>query len=124
MTTPIISIPPGMSVADALSVMEKHVIRQVAISSGNKVYGLISRDDIIVKMEKALVETVNAFKVESPLCVMSPFASTSLTEKKSTLICPHCNNEFHDKEILANHVKAIHSISTGDIESSSTRNKT
>jgi CBS domain-containing protein len=124
MTTPIISIPPSMSVADALSVMEKHVIRQVAVSSGNKVYGLISRDDIIVKMEKALVETVNAFKVESPLCVMSPFASTSLTEKKSTLICPHCNNEFHDKELLANHVKAIHPISAGDIKSNSTRDKT
>jgi signal-transduction protein with cAMP-binding, CBS, and nucleotidyltransferase domain len=123
MTTPIISIPPSMSVADALSVMEKHVIRQVAVSSGNKVYGLISRDDIIVKMEKALV-TVNAFKVESPLCIMSPFASTSLTEKKSTLICPHCNDEFHDKELLANHVKAIHPISTGDIESNSSTDKT
>jgi CBS-domain-containing membrane protein len=124
MTTPIISIPPSMSVADALSVMEKHVIRQVAVSSGSKVYGLISRDDIIVKMEKALVETVNAFKVESPLCVMSPFASTSLTEKKSTLICPHCNDEFHDKELLANHVKAIHPISTRDIESNSSTDRT
>jgi CBS domain-containing protein len=124
MTTPIISIPPSMSIADALSVMEKHVIRQVAVSSGNKVYGLISRDDIIVKMEKALVETVNAFKVESPLCIMSPFASTSLTEKKATLICPQCSNEFHDKELLAKHVKEIHPISTTDTESKSSNDKT
>jgi CBS domain-containing protein len=123
MTTPIISIPPSMTIADALSVMEKHVIRQVAVSSGNKVYGLISRDDIIVKMEKALVETVNALKVESPLCIMSPFASTSLTEKKSTLICPHCSNEFHDKGLLAKHVKEIHPISTSDTESKSLDDK-
>ena len=62
MTTPIISIPPSMSVADALSVMEKHVIRQVAVSSGNKVYGLISKITPLSKWRKHLGETTTRSK--------------------------------------------------------------
>ena len=109
MSRPIISINPEMSVADALSVMEKHVIRQVVVSSGSKVYGIISRDDIMVKMERALVETATAFKIDAPLCVMSPFASTSLVDRGSTLTCPHCTREYQSKELLSSHVKTVHS---------------
>jgi predicted transcriptional regulator len=110
MSAPIISIPPEISVADALSVMEKHDIRQVVVSSGPEIYGTIGREDIIVKMEKALIETNNAFKINSPLCIMNPFASTSLAEKRSMLVCPHCRTEYSNKELLSKHVKVIHPI--------------
>jgi CBS domain-containing protein len=98
-----------MPISDALSVMEKHVIRQVVVSSGSKVYGIISRDDIMTKMERALVETVTAFKIDAPLCIMSPFASTSLIDRGSTLTCPHCTREYKNKELLSSHVKTVHS---------------
>lgn len=57
MSTPIISIPPDMSVGDALTVMEKRDIRQIVVSANSKIYGMIDREDIISKMEKALMET-------------------------------------------------------------------
>jgi CBS domain-containing protein len=109
MSTPIISIPPDMSVADALSVMEKHDIRQIIVSENSKIYGLLDREDIIMKMERAIVETTDAFKIDAPLCIMDPFASAYISENKSVLVCPHCQMEYKDKDLLSKHVKAIHS---------------
>lgn len=108
MSIPIISIRPDTSIADALSVLEKHVIRQVVVSSGPEVYGIISRDEIMLKMERALIETFNAFKTDSPLCIMSPFASTDASEHGSTLTCPHCQTEYRSKDLLSEHVKLTH----------------
>lgn len=108
MSVPIISIRPETSIADALSVLEKHVIRQIVVSSGSEVYGIISRDEIMMKMERALIETFNAFKTDSPLCIMSPFASTDASEHRSTLTCPHCQTEYRSKDLLSEHVKITH----------------
>jgi CBS domain-containing protein len=108
MSSPIISVPPEMSLADALSVMEKHDIRQVIVSASTKIYGILDREDMIVKMQRAIVGTNEAFKIDSPLCIMDPFASTLISEKISTLVCPHCQAEYKDKELLSKHVKAIH----------------
>lgn len=108
MSVPIISIRPETSIADTLSVLEKHVIRQVVVSSGSEVYGIISRDEIMLKMERALIETFNAFKTDSPLCIMSPFASTDASEHGSTLTCPHCQTEYRSKDLLSEHVKLTH----------------
>ena len=109
MSSPIISVPPEVSILDALTAMEKHNIRQLVVSSNSKVYGTISREDIIMKTEKAVMETLNAFKSDSAVCIMSPFASTSLINKRDGLVCPHCSNQYNDKELLSKHVKVIHS---------------
>jgi CBS-domain-containing membrane protein len=109
MSTPIISIPPDMSVADALSVMENHDIRQVLVSENSKIYGILYREDIIMKLERAMIETNKATKLDSPLCIMDPFASAFISEKKSMLACPHCKAEYKDKDLLSKHVRVIHS---------------
>jgi CBS-domain-containing membrane protein len=109
MSTPIISIPPNMSVADALSVMENHDIRQVLVSENSKIYGILYREDIIMKLERAIIETNKATKLDSPLCIMDPFASAFISEKKSMLACPHCKAEYEDKDLLSKHVRVIHS---------------
>ena len=100
MSSPIISVPPEVSILDALAAME---------SSNSKVYGTISREDIVIRTEKAVVQTLNAFKLDSAVCIMSPFASTSLIDKRDGLVCPHCSNQYNDKELLSKHVKVIHS---------------
>jgi CBS domain-containing protein len=110
MSSPIISIPPNMSIADAFSVMEKHDIRQVVVSFDSKIYGMVDREDTIIRMEKALIETANAFKIDSPLCILDPMASTHIANKRSMLTCPHCQTEYKDKELLSKHVKVIHSV--------------
>jgi predicted transcriptional regulator len=109
MSSPIISVPPDVSIADALAAMEKHNIRQLLVSSNANVYGTITREDIIIKTEKAVVQTLDAFKLDSAVCIMSPFASTSLMNKRDSLVCPHCSNQYNDKELLSKHVKVIHS---------------
>jgi CBS domain-containing protein len=109
MSSPIISVLPEVSISDALAAMEKHNIRQLVVSSNSKVYGTVSREDIIVKTERAVVQTINAFKLESAVCIMSPFASTSLVNKRNELVCPHCSNQYDNKELLSKHVKVIHS---------------
>lgn len=108
MSVPIISMPPETSIGDALKIMEKHDIRQVVIASGSNIYGIVDREDIIVKMERAVLENVQASKIDSPLCIMDPFSSTSVGEKKSILVCPHCQTEYSNKELLTKHIKVIH----------------
>jgi predicted transcriptional regulator len=108
MSSPIISVPPEVSILDALAAMEKHNIRQLVVSSNSKVYGTIGREDIIIRTEKAVVQTLNAFKLDSAVSIMSPFATTSLMDKRDGLVCPHCSNQFNDKELLSKHVKVIH----------------
>jgi CBS-domain-containing membrane protein len=102
-------LPPEVTILDALAAMEKHSIRQLVVSSNSKVYGIISREDIIIKTEKAVMQTMNAFKLDSAVCIMSPFASTSLMDKRDGLTCPHCSNQYNNKELLSKHVKVIHS---------------
>src|ERR687888_1636059 len=109
MSTPIISVPHNMSVADALAVMENHDIRQVLVSENSKVYGILYREDIVMKLERAIIETNKATKLDSPLCIMDPFASAFISEKKSMLVCPHCKAEYKDKDLLSKHVRVIHS---------------
>jgi signal-transduction protein with cAMP-binding, CBS, and nucleotidyltransferase domain len=109
MSTPIISVPHNMSVADALAVMENHDIRQVLVSENSKIYGILYREDIVMKLERAIIETNKATKLDSPLCIIDPFASAFISEKKSMLACPHCKAEYKDKDLLSKHVREIHS---------------
>jgi CBS domain-containing protein len=114
MSSPIISIPLDMSISDTLSVMERHNIRQAVVSSDStNIYGIIDREDIITKMEKAVVQLENAFKTDSsaPLCIMNPLASSHVEEKSSLLVCPHCNTKYNTKELLSSHVKETHAFS-------------
>lgn len=108
MSSPVISIPPEMSISDALSVMEKHIIRQLIITTSNSVLGIVSRDGIMAKMEKAAMETINAATTSSSLCILNPFASTHLKDKRAMLICPHCQQEYSDKEVLSKHMQSTH----------------
>src|SRR5215203_2078038 len=115
MSSPIISIPLEMSISDTLSVMEKHDIRQAVVSSGStNIYGIIDREDIITKMEKAAIQMENASKKDSsaPLCIMNPLASLHIRERGSLLMCPHCKTEYNKKELLSRHVRETH-IGTG-----------
>ena len=46
MNTPIIAVDPASTVQEALSIMDKHAIRQIVVSSNSSVLGIISRDDL------------------------------------------------------------------------------
>ena len=73
MSAPVISIPPEMSITDALSVMEKHIIRQLVVTTSNSVLGIVSRDGIMTKMEKAAMETMNGSNYGFIIVYTEPF---------------------------------------------------
>ena len=79
------------------------------VTTSNSVLGIVSRDGIMTKMEKAAMETMNAATTASSLCILNPFASTQLKDKKAMLICPHCQKEYADKDVLSKHMQSTHS---------------
>ncbi|MDQ3836659.1 MAG: CBS domain-containing protein, partial [Thermoproteota archaeon] len=53
MTSPVLAVDPHNSVQETLSIMDKHVVRQVIVSSHSAVLGMASRDDIFEKIHMA-----------------------------------------------------------------------
>jgi CBS domain-containing protein len=46
MTSPVLAVGPHNTIQETLSIMDKHVIRQVIVSSHSAILGIVSRDDI------------------------------------------------------------------------------
>src|SRR5215213_2529343 len=59
MTSPVLAVGPHNTVQETLSIMDKHIIRQVIISSHSAVLGMVSRDDIFEKINMATVSTAH-----------------------------------------------------------------
>ena len=53
MSSPVMAVSPHNTVQETLSIMDKHIIRQVIVSSHSAVLGMVSRDDIFEKMHMA-----------------------------------------------------------------------
>src|SRR5579884_2694496 len=59
MTSPVIAVGPHNTVQETLSIMDKHVIRQVIVSSHSAVLGMIFRDDIFEKIHMTTLSTAH-----------------------------------------------------------------
>jgi CBS domain-containing protein len=56
MSSPVMAVSPHNTVQETLSIMDKHIIRQVIVSSHSAVLGMVSRDDIFEKMHMATMQ--------------------------------------------------------------------
>jgi CBS-domain-containing membrane protein len=109
MSTPIISAPPETTLANALEIMQSHRINHLVIlTKDSQIRGLITRNEIIVKIERAAVEVANTFQKQDALCMMDPFSSISVFDKNTALACPHCQEIYKDKNSLSDHIKSTH----------------
>lgn len=52
MTSPVLTVPPGTPVPDALIMMEKHHVNSLVVMENGTVTGIIKRDDIIKEVAK------------------------------------------------------------------------
>jgi CBS domain-containing protein len=52
MTSPVLTVPPGTPVPDALVMMEKHHVNSLVVMENGTVTGIIKRDDIIKEVAK------------------------------------------------------------------------
>lgn len=109
MSSPVITISPKSTVAEALAIMDKHVIRQIVVSSGSSVIGMVSRDGIFEQIHKATLSTTEAAFSGTPVCILNPKAIAYVKDlNQANLVCPYCNSPFDDKEALSKHIDRLH----------------
>lgn len=88
MSSPLISVPIGTTVREALTIMVKNNIRRLLIRDGDKIVGIISQRTCVGDIKKQAI----SIELELPKCVK----------------CPYCGSLFPDKEALYRHIDRIH----------------
>jgi CBS domain-containing protein len=74
MNTPIIAVDPAATVQEALSIMDKHAIRQIVVSSNSSVLGIISRDDLFEREQLTTTAVEDSALQGTPVCIINPEA--------------------------------------------------
>lgn len=117
MTSPVLAVGPHNTVQETLSIMDKHVIRQVIVSSHSAVLGMVSRDDIFEKIHMATMSTAHTAIKGTPVCIINPKAIVYMKDiSTAKLICPYCESPFDTKEGLSSHIDRLHSGGPGVLE--------
>lgn len=88
MSSPLISVPIGTTVREALTIMVKHNIRRLLIRDDDKIVGIISQRSYVGDIKKQAI----SLELELPKGVK----------------CPYCGSVFPDKEALYRHIDRIH----------------
>ena len=110
MTSPVLAVSPQNTVQETLSIMDKHIVRQVIISSHSAVLGMVSRDDIFEKIHMATVSTAHTAIKGTPVCIINPKAIVYMRDVSTAMLtCPYCESPFDTKEGLSNHIDRLHS---------------
>jgi len=116
MTSPVLAVDPKTSVQEALSIMDKHDVRQIIVSSNAAVLGIVSRDDIFEKIQMATISTADTALRGTPVCIINPKAIVYMKDTSSSnLTCPYCESPFDTKEALSKHIDRLHA-GTGILE--------
>src|ERR671930_2437733 len=109
MNSPVLSVDPKTTVQETLSIMDKHLIRQIMVSSNAAVLGMVTREDIFEKIQKATISTANAALSGTPVCIINPKAIVYTKDTSAAkLSCPYCELPFNSKEELSKHVHSLH----------------
>jgi CBS domain-containing protein len=109
MTSPVLAVAPHNTVQETLSIMDKHVIRQVIVSSHSAVLGMVSRDDIFEKIHMATMSTAHTAIKGTPVCIINPKAIVYMKDVSTAkLVCPYCESPFDTKEGLSSHIDRLH----------------
>lgn len=74
MTSPILAVDPESTVQEALSIMDKHSIRQIIVSANSSVVGIISRDDLFERERLATTLAEESAIQGTPVCFINPAA--------------------------------------------------
>ena len=109
MNSPVLAVDPKATVQEALSIMDKHVIRQIIVSSNAAVLGTVARDDIFEKIQMATISAADTAIRGTPVCIINPKAIVYMKDTGTAkLICPYCESPFDSKEALSMHIGSHH----------------
>ena len=109
MNSPVLAVDPKATVQEALSIMDKHVIRQIIVSSNAAVLGMVAREDIFEKIQIATITAADTALRGTPVCIINPKAIVYMKDTGTAkLICPYCESSFDSKEALSMHIGSHH----------------
>jgi CBS-domain-containing membrane protein len=109
MNSPVLAVNPKTTVQETLSIMDKHLIRQIMVSSNAAVLGMVTREGIFEKIQKATISTADIAINGTPVCIINPKAIVYTSDTTSDkLRCPYCELSFSSKEELSKHVHSLH----------------
>ena len=116
MTSPVLAVDPKSTVQDTLSMMDKHVVRQLIVSSSSAVLGMVYRDDIFERIHMSTMSTADTAIRGTPVCIINPKAIAYIKDTSSAkVVCPYCELPYDSKEALSKHIDRLHT-GTGILE--------
>lgn len=116
MTSPVLAVSPKSSVQETLAMMDKHVVRQLIVSSSSAVLGMVYRDDIFERIHMSTVSTADTALKGTPVCIINPKAIAYVRDTSTAkLVCPYCELPYDTKEALSKHIDRLHT-GTGLLE--------
>ena len=109
MTSPVLAVDPKSTVQDTLAMMDKHVVRQLIVSSSSAVLGMVYRDDIFERIHMSTMSTADAALKGTPVCIINPKAIAYVRDTSSAkVVCPYCELPYDTKEALSKHIDRLH----------------
>lgn len=109
MTSPVYSLPPHSTLQDALNYMDKYRIKQIIVSTGSSILGIMKRASIYENVQKASMSTVESLTEGAPMCIINPNAVKYVKDLSSAkAVCPYCESPFDDKNALSKHIDRLH----------------
>ncbi|HSB56936.1 MAG TPA: CBS domain-containing protein [Nitrosopumilaceae archaeon] len=109
MSSPVYSLPPQATLQDALDYMDKFGIKQIIVSSGSSILGILRRANIYEKIQSTSMSTVESLTEGAPMCIINPNAVKYVKDlSNAKAVCPYCESPFDDKTALSKHIDRLH----------------
>src|SRR5919199_2049610 len=109
MTSPVLAVGPSTTVKEALSIMDKHNVRQVMVHAYAAVIGMVTRDNIFQKIEMISASSEDTMVQGTPVCLIDSRTIAYIKDdSKIKLKCPYCESPFDTKEGLSKHIDRLH----------------
>jgi len=109
MSSPVYSLPPHSTLQEALNYMDKYNIKQIIVSTGSSILGIMKRASIYENVQKASMSTVESLTEGAPMCIINPNAVKYVKDLSTAkVVCPYCESPFDDKNTLSKHIDRLH----------------
>lgn len=109
MSSPVYSLSSTSTLQEALDYMDKYKIKQIIVSAGSSILGIMRRASIYEKVQKASMSTVDSIVDGAPMCIINPNAVKFVKDlSNAKAVCPYCDSPFDDKTALSKHIDRLH----------------
>ena len=109
MSAPVYSLPPHSTLQDALDHMDKYNIKQIIVSAGSAILGILRRANIYENVQKISMSSVDTLTEGAPMCIINPNAVKYVKDLSTAkAVCPYCESPFDDKGALSKHIDRLH----------------